>query len=60
MANANLTTRKVSGGGTAAAPTLFSGTFSNTITLGLTMSNTGSSASIGQRARAYVVFYFSN
>jgi 7,8-dihydro-6-hydroxymethylpterin-pyrophosphokinase len=60
MLNANIGTRKVSGGGTASAPTLWGGTFNHTITLALTMSNVGASASIGQRSRAYVAFYFSN
>jgi hypothetical protein len=54
----NIGTRKVTGGGTASAPTLFGGTFSHTVTLALTMGNVGASAGLGQRATCFVLFNF--
>ena len=49
-------TRVVSGGGTASSPT-FMTTFTD-ITLSMKMADTGASAGVGQRARAYIVFKF--
>ena len=56
----SLPTASVVGGGTSAAPSLISGTFtaSNLVSLQTRMSDTGASASIGQRAYLIVIFGF--
>lgn len=49
----------INGGGTAASPALITGfTSANTVKLQLTMSATGASAGVGQRAHCMVVFGF--
>lgn len=55
--NPGIGTRKVAGGGTAAAPTLM-GAFTGPITLQIRMTDTGASAPAGTRARAIVMFRF--
>jgi hypothetical protein len=55
--NPTLGTRKIAGGGTSSSPTLL-GAFTGPITLQLRMSDTGASASVGQRAKAIVMFKF--
>ena len=55
--NPGIGTRKVAGGGTAAAPTLM-GAFAGPITLQLRMTDTGASAPAGTRARVIVMFRF--
>lgn len=55
--NPTLGTRKVQSGGTSSSPTLMTA-FSGPITLQLRMSDTGASASVGQRAKAVIMFKF--
>jgi hypothetical protein len=54
--NTSFSTRKLSGGGTATTPT-FLGNFTD-MTVNLTMSSTGASASVGQRAKCAIIFKF--